>query len=84
MDRRDLNLDYPCPWDYHIIGEDEHKLRIAVAGIVGNVEYVLSLANRSKKGRYLSLHLTLEVEDEEHRLRIFEELRQHADVRYVL
>jgi hypothetical protein len=84
MDRRDLHLEYPCRWDYHVIGEDEHKLRIAVAGIVGNVAYVLSLANRSRKGRYLSLHLTLEVTDEEHRLRVFEELRQHDDVKYVL
>jgi putative lipoic acid-binding regulatory protein len=84
MDRRDLNLTYPCRWDYHVIGEDEHRLRVAVAGIVGNVEYVLSLANRSKRGRYLSLHLTLVVSDEEHRLRLFDELRKHTDVRYVL
>ena len=84
MDRSELNLTYPCRWDYHVIGEDEHRLRIAVAGVVGNVEYVLSLANRSRRGRYLSLHLTVEVLDEAHRLRIFEELRRHADVRYVL
>ena len=84
MERDDLNLTYPCRWDYHVIGEDEQTLRIAVAGVVGNVEYVLSLANRSKRGRYLSMHLTVVVQDEAHRLRLFEELREHADVRYVL
>lgn len=77
-------IDYPGPWDYQIIGEDEQRVRIAVAGIVGNVEYMLSRANISKKGRYVSLLLTVVVKDEAERLSIFHALRQHADVRYVL
>jgi len=84
MERDKPDIDYPTRWDYRIIGEDERRIRIAVAGIVGNVPFVLSLANRSKRARYVSLHLTLEVENESHRLRVFEELRRHEDVRYVL
>lgn len=77
-------IDYPCRWDYQVIGEDEQRMRIAVAGIVGNVDYVLTLANRSERARYCSLHLSLEVESAERRVAIFEALRRHADVRYVL
>jgi hypothetical protein len=81
---REPRIEYPCAWDYHVIGADEQALRIAVAGIVGNVEYMLSLAHVSAKGRYCSLHLTVEVPNEERRLEIFDELRRHADVRFVL
>ena len=81
---REPRIDYPCSWDYQLIGEDEQRMRIAVAGVVGNVEYVLTLANRSEKARYCSLHLTLQVASAEQRVAIFEELRRHADVRYVL
>ncbi len=77
-------IEYPCAWDYQIIGMEEQELRIAVTGIVGNVDHVLTLANRSRKGRYCSVHLTIEVADEEHRLALFEALRQHEAVRYVL
>ena len=80
----ELRIDYPCRWDYQVIGEDEQRMRIAVAGIVGNVEYVLTLAHRSEKARYCSLHLTLQVKSAEQRVAIFEELRRHTDVRYVL
>ena len=77
-------IDYPCPWDYQIIGKDEQSLRIAVAGILGNVEYMLTKANLSRKGRYCSLHLTVVVQNEEQRIAIFEDLRRHGDVLYVL
>ena len=79
-----LHIDYPCRWDYQVIGEDEQRMRIAVAGIVGNVDYELTLAHISENARYCSLHLSLEVESQERRLSIFEQLRHHADVRYVL
>jgi putative lipoic acid-binding regulatory protein len=82
--RIEPRIDYPCRWDYQVIGEDEQRVRIAVAGIVGNVDYMLTLAHLSKKARYCSLHLSLEVESAERRLAIFEALRRHADVRYVL
>ena len=84
MNQRRPRIDYPCNWDYQVIGEDEQQLRIAVAGVVGNVQYVLSLANRSTRGRYCSLHLTLEVRSEEERVAIFRELRRHPDILYVL
>ena len=83
MDER-LEIDYPSRWDYRLIGEDEARIRIAVAGIVGNVDYLLTFANRSKKARYVSLQLSLEVASEEERVGIFEELRRHEDIRYVL
>ena len=79
-----LNLSYPCPWDYQVIGEDEDSLRQAVEQVLAGAEHVLTLSNRSAKGRYLSLQLTVTVRDEVERLDLFEALRQHPAVRFVL
>ena len=76
-------IDYPCPWDYQIIGEDEQRLRGAVAVVIDD-KYVLTLSHRSKHMRYTSMQLTIEVRDDAHRDRIFEGLRQHDDILYVL
>ena len=81
MDRP--HIDYPCPWDYQIIGENEERLRGAVAVVV-NDRYVLTLSHRSKNGRYTSMQLTIEVRSDEHRMEVFEGLRQHGDIIYVL
>ena len=76
-------IDYPCPWDYQIIGEDEQRLRGAVA-VVCDDKYVLTLSHRSKHMRYTSMQLTIEVRDEKHRHKVFEDLKHHDDIIYVL
>jgi hypothetical protein len=84
LEGRSLSIRYPCPWDYQIIGEDEDAIRSVVGETLGAAEYVLTLANRSRKGRYVSLHLTVRVRDESQRTGIFEALRSDVRVRYVL
>ncbi len=79
-----LRIDYPCPWDYRLIGEDEARMRAAVAEVVGAAPHVLTLANRSRTMRYCSLQLTLQVHDEAERVGTFERLRRLSAVRYVL
>lgn len=76
-------IDYPCPWDYQIIGEDEQRLRGAVAVVLED-RYVLTLSHRSQRGRYCSMQLTIEVRDEPHRIQVFEALKDHQDILYVL
>lgn len=78
------HIDYPCAWEYRLIGEDEERMRAAVAEILGEARYMLTLANRSQRARYCSLQLSLEVLDETQRLDTFERLRRNAAVRYVL
>jgi putative lipoic acid-binding regulatory protein len=77
-------IDYPCPWSYRIIGADEGALRRAVVDILGDAEYTLERANRSSGGAYCSLELELVVQDEAQRLRIFDEIARHPEVRFVL
>ena len=78
------HIDYPCAWEYRLIGEDETSIRAAVAEIVGTQPHVLTLANQSRHARYVSLQLSLEVQDEAQRLDTFERLSRHPAMRYVL
>ena len=77
------NIDYPCDWEYRLIGLSEQALRAAVASIVSR-EHTLEPSKESKKGKYVSYSLTVQVTDEGHRHKLFEELKVHADIQFVL
>ena len=79
-----LDLEYPCPWSYRVIGRDDLSLRAAVATVVGAQDYSVSACNVSRGGRYRSLNVEMIVESEEQRRAIFHELVKHSDIAYVL
>ncbi|MEM7309174.1 MAG: DUF493 domain-containing protein [Planctomycetota bacterium] len=84
MDPSELDLSYPCRWDYKVIGRDEQRIRAAVAEVLGSEPHELEASNRSAGGRYLSFRVSVELRDDAQRTRIFAGLRDHADVVYVL
>lgn len=77
-------IDYPCPWEYRIIGQDVAKLRQAVASVLGTRAYSIRPSHESSSGKYVSLSVEIVVPDEAYRLSTFESLRSHADIRMVL
>lgn len=77
-------IEYPCPWNFKVIGREEEHMRQAIAEIVGNSDYTLTFSNQSRYGKYCSLNLDMVVLDEPHRLNIFEALRRHRSIRIVL
>ena len=79
-----IEIDYPCKWSYRIIGSDEKLLRAAAKSAVGNKKYTLSVSNRSSGGKYHSLNLELRVINENERLRIFENLKNEAAIKFIL
>lgn len=81
---RKPEIDYPCVWSYRILGTDEVQMRIAVLEVVGDLEHSVTTGLESSQGRYRSLQVELVVRDEAHRLSIFEALKTHPDVRFVL
>ena len=81
---RKPQIDYPCPWGYRVIGEDETDLREAIREAVGDAEHELEFSRSSSKGNYIALRLKVMVRNEAHRLGIDRYLRTHAAVRYVL
>ncbi len=83
-DLPELELTFPCPWTYTVIGESEPRVRAAIASVVGDVEHTLEFSHASRTGKYQSLRLELTVDSDEQRLRIFRELHEHPDVSYTL
>ena len=76
-------IDYPCDWDYRLIGRSEEVLRAAATGIAP-ADHKLAPGKESKQGKYISLCLTVQVIDEQQRLTLFAALKAHADILYVL
>ncbi len=84
----DLNqkpvLDYPCPWEYKVIGEDEFAMRRAIDEVFSELEYEVSYSHASRTGRYCSLLIALTVVNEQQRVALFTSLKAHQDIRMVL
>ena len=77
-------IDYPCRWLYKVIGSDEEQLYHALAEIIGNGAYHISLSNSSSTGKYICLNVEVFVESEEKRNSIYMNLKAHSQVEIVL
>ncbi|MFA6282101.1 MAG: DUF493 domain-containing protein [Candidatus Omnitrophota bacterium] len=79
-----LKIEYPCEWEYRIIGVNEESLRLAVIEIIGSKVHNLSFSNKSKTGKYISLILKTTVTSEEERKNIYLALRKSPAIRSVI
>lgn len=96
-DMPDLNdqkpqIDYPCPWEYKIIGTDEDAVRSAVKICLdetlnrdsGDRPYELGFTRSSEQGKYVSLSLNIEVQDEQERKALFQRLAARPEINMVI
>ena len=84
MDEGELEIEYPCRWEYRLIGKSEAQLRAAAAGALGEAQHELRPSKKSGAGTYVSMSLQVDVCDEAQRKHFFARLSAHADVLYVL
>jgi putative lipoic acid-binding regulatory protein len=80
---RKPDIDYPCQWEFRLIGTDKEQICRAVSEIICH-EHQLAPANSSKGGKYHSMCLQLVVENEESRNSYFRRLRQHPAIKMVI
>ena len=86
------DITYPCPWTYKVVGTDEDDLCRAVKVMLevcldpgsGERAYELGVSRTSRRGRYVSLQLTLEVASEQERNALYAGLKDCPEVRMVL
>lgn len=76
-------IHYPCLWEFRIIGEDKQDLERIVSELVAK-PYTLDEKNHSSKGRFISMHLSVEVESEEERNALYQSLSTHKAIKMVL
>jgi putative lipoic acid-binding regulatory protein len=87
-----VEIEYPCPWDYKIIGTSENDMRTAVQACLdealteasGDREFELGTSRTSNGGKYVSLRLNLMVLDEAERNSIFSSLANRPEIRIVI
>jgi putative lipoic acid-binding regulatory protein len=77
-------IDYPTSWSYRIVGTSEEAIRAHALALLEDVEHELVLHRRSSGGRYVSLNLSLVVQDEVQRLAIYNHFADHEAIRFVV
>jgi putative lipoic acid-binding regulatory protein len=83
-DNNKLQMEYPCSWVYKIIGVDPDEMRCAVAEIIQDRHYEISLSRSSQTAQYTCLNVELTVESESHRKSLYETLKAHRAVKIIL
>lgn len=77
-------IEYPCQWEYRVIGKDETSLKKALGDCLGERLCEVAPGNTSAGGKYLSFQVTVTVSDRETRDRIYQKLSAHVAVTMVL
>jgi uncharacterized protein len=82
--KRKIQLEYPCPWVYKIIGTDADEMKLAIAEIIRDRSYKISPSRSSAGNKYHCLNLELLVESESHRITLYEALKAHQSIKIIL
>jgi uncharacterized protein len=83
-DSKQPEIKFPCEWSYKIIGLDVNNILIAIEEAVSGLTYEVTPSNVSSTGKYVSLHLKLEVPNEVVRNLIYQKLMQNPDIKFIL
>lgn len=81
---RKAEIDYPCVWQYKVIGVNRQAVQTAVSEHLGDAPYSLSESKRSGEGKYLSMNLEVTVASDEQRLALYHALAGHPAIKAVL
>lgn len=77
-------IDYPCVWQYKVIGMKREAMRAAISEHLGDAPYSLAESRVSSGGKYISMALELSVNSDAQRLRLYQVLGDHPDIKVVL
>ncbi|MCF7887900.1 MAG: DUF493 domain-containing protein [Candidatus Omnitrophica bacterium] len=81
---RKPEIEYPCYWEYKIIGENQKILEVVISEVVNDRDYDIILSNQSRNKKYVSLEVKTKVLDESDRNKIFSDFSSHSEVKMVL
>ncbi len=77
-------IDYPTEWRYKVIGENREQIIQAIDEVLNLKDYKLRDSHSSRTGKFISLQLSLIVENEQERNRIFISLKNHHNIKIVI
>lgn len=77
-------VTYPCNWSFTLIGTDGQAIRDSVAACLKPDGYRLTPSNKSRTGKFVSLHLDTKVTSEDARNRLFARLQAAPSIKMIL
>ena len=77
-------IEYPCVWDYKVIGQDRALIPQNIDIILENFEFSQRSANKSATGKYTSFHVSVRVTSQMERDHIFSMLQRIPTVKIVI
>ena len=83
-DQDKLELEYPCAWQYKVIGEEPTLVKDAINRACAPESPEITFSHSSSGGKYHSFNASLTVQDEENRLKIFDTLKNDPAIKMVL
>jgi len=81
---KELKLQYPCKWEYKAICESHHNIKEIATDVFDKREHSIKKSNNSKGGKYQSHTITTLVHSDDDRKSIYEELKKHKSIKFVL
>ena len=79
-----LELEYPCQWEYKIIGSDQQQLRDVVSGTLNSMKYSIIHSHNSSGEKFCCLTVEVIVDSDQRRNSIYNALKNHPAVAMVL
>lgn len=80
----ELELDYPCHWEYKLVMSSEHDLSFLKEEILCERIHTISKSQESKKGNYTSYTLSVLVHNADDRKMLYHTLKAHKHIKFVL
>jgi putative lipoic acid-binding regulatory protein len=77
-------VTYPCRWSFTLIGTDAAAVQASVAACLKSRRYDLTPSNKSRTGKYVSLHLETLVASEDERNQLFARLKAAPAIKMML
>ena len=83
-DTKELKLDYPCNWQYKVIVNKEDNAKKIAKDVLKDRVHTIKKSQNSSKGKYTSHSLDILVHSSDDRKALFEELKKHDKIKFVL
>jgi putative lipoic acid-binding regulatory protein len=80
----ELELDYPCQWEYKLILSTEHDVTLIVREILEERIHTVRKSQNSNKGNYASYTLSVLVHNADDRKMLYHTLKAHKHIKFVL
>ena len=81
---RELKLDYPCHWEYKLVLDAKHDIKLIVKEVLDERPHDLKPSKSSQKGNYASHTLRVLVHNDDDRTTLYHLLKAHKDIKFVL